>query len=868
MYQKFHNRFRQDLIVTQLTNNDSQYYLIKDPISQRLFELKEEEYFLCQLMNGNLEAQEILNIYRHTYNSKITENEFKKFSINIAECNLLENIETPDKLSNLNNIEIWQYHTNTRFRKTESKLQTKYQNKQKDQKTKTQYLWRLPNSQYVFPLLAFPFQPFGLIFKVISWFIIFGVIIASLTIFNHQFIFWQDLKFYVLPIPYLANFIFNLIIVSFTSKVVQGIIFTCQGGSVNQFGLVIVAGFFPRFYIDREEMWKLNRTAQLWNFSSPLLFRLLLFVVGTLLWYNNRTTGTVLSNYALLFTVTGIVDFLLDANPFWPADGYVWMISYFRLPELFERSYLVWDLVIRRRPLPKYLSFRKQLSLQIFGIVAIILSVFLIIVIMLSMANGLAENFAASILSNAADTLLFTAMSIMALSQLLSQWLKKNINVSEPQKKYLLKANTNMTIINPNRSEVLSPSPNRSRFRWSSKYLYQILLLAGFGTLMFLPYELRPGGQIKLLSPKQQDIEADISGKVINILKNHNGFIKKGTVIAIIEANNLENNLLKAQEQIVAQRANIERLRANVANLLARPKKEELEVAQEKIQISKAELSVAHQELNTQVNQAKSSSIKASRYQYLFQQGAISEQQYENEKKNADTDRDQVESLKKNIIVKEGELKAAQANLKLVMSGAYPEEIEAARKEIESAIAELKRLQHELMYLQNQSRRTRLFMPFDGRLITPHLEQQVGRYLQKGDVIAVATANREILGEIEIPESIADKLASDRKVEIKLFALQGKSFTGKVVSIQPTVVTSDTTGQTNVYEQTGKDVKVFNETAGQVVKVLVKIENLEGIVKPGMTGYAKVDGQTMPLIAVFSRSLVRFVTIEMWSWLP
>jgi hypothetical protein len=52
------------------------------------------------------------------------------------------------------------------------------------------------------------------------------------------------------------------------------------------------------------------------------------------------------------------------------------------------------------------------------------------------------------------------------------------------------------------------------------------------------------------------------------------------------------------------------------------------------------------------------------------------------------------------------------------------------------------------------------------------------------------------------------------------------------------------------------------------VRVLVDISNTQKNLKAGMSGYAKIEGRSMPVIAAFTRSIVRFVQIEVWSWLP
>ena len=50
--------------------------------------------------------------------------------------------------------------------------------------------------------------------------------------------------------------------------------------------------------------------------------------------------------------------------------------------------------------------------------------------------------------------------------------------------------------------------------------------------------------------------------------------------------------------------------------------------------------------------------------------------------------------------------------------------------------------------------------------------------------------------------------------------------------------------------------------------MLTTIDNPAGELKSGMTGYAKVDGETLPVWKAFTRAIFRFIDVELWSWIP
>ncbi|MCG6870712.1 MAG: efflux RND transporter periplasmic adaptor subunit [Gammaproteobacteria bacterium] len=175
------------------------------------------------------------------------------------------------------------------------------------------------------------------------------------------------------------------------------------------------------------------------------------------------------------------------------------------------------------------------------------------------------------------------------------------------------------------------------------------------------------------------------------------------------------------------------------------------------------------------------------------------------------------------------------------------EKAESAVKAVDVAKAELERLRSQLRFYEEELERTRLVVPIDGRLITPYLEQKAGMYLKEGELFAEVEDTRTIYAEVRIPESDVGDLETGARVRVKVWTYPNQAFEGRLVSIGTTV--TDT-------------------TFGRVVAVLTEIPNPDERLKTGMTGHGKISAGTMPVGVAFSRALVRFVLIEMWSWLP
>ena len=63
-------------------------------------------------------------------------------------------------------------------------------------------------------------------------------------------------------------------------------------------------------------------------------------------------------------------------------------------------------------------------------------------------------------------------------------------------------------------------------------------------------------------------------------------------------------------------------------------------------------------------------------------------------------------------------------------------------------------------------------------------------------------------------------------------------------------------------------VRNLNMPEERIVPVLAEIDN-EGVpFRSEMTGFAKIDAGWKPLGYAFLQPVIRFVTVQVWSWIP
>jgi len=104
-----------------------------------------------------------------------------------------------------------------------------------------------------------------------------------------------------------------------------------------------------------------------------------------------------------------------------------------------------------------------------------------------------------------------------------------------------------------------------------------------------------------------------------------------------------------------------------------------------------------------------------------------------------------------------------------------------------------------------------------------------------------------VIVEVEVPESDIADVEVGARVKVKVWAYSGETFVGTVKEISPAV----------------EDDREY-----RVVIVTTEVPNPDGLLRSGMTGFAKVESGTKPVIVAFSRMFVRFFLIKIWSWLP
>lgn len=337
-----------------------------------------------------------------------------------------------------------------------------------------------------------------------------------------------------------------------------------------------------------------------------------------------------------------------------------------------------------------------------------------------------------------------------------------------------------------------------------SRYV-RIASLVTLLVIMMLPYPYEPGGQFVVHPSEQQQVASDMEGVIEQVFYDGGDMLKKGTVLARLNTEQLATEV-KVQEGLVAEQVSV------LADLKARPKPEEVRVAEQALQIAQ--------------EQARFSKQRVPRFAEMFKEGTTSQDDLDQVRKQAEVDAAVVQEKK--------------ATLELVKTG-------ATREQIDAATAKLDALKEQLTLDQDKVKRAVLTMPIDGTLLTLHLKEKINSYLERGKPFAIAENTGAVTVEIQIPETDIAQVQVGAKVEVRAMAFSTQLFPGKVTLI---------------------DRNVTSQSFGTVVKVLARVENADQLLRTGMTGQAKITGTSMPVWEAFSRGIQRFLTVQVWSWIP
>ncbi len=204
---------------------------------------------------------------------------------------------------------------------------------------------------------------------------------------------WYTLQAHVdrifLSFSFFQSLVISLMTANLFSKIFLGTTMAYHGADSHQFGIRLLFGVMPRFFVNKRPVRDLSFRNQRSCYSAPLLTKLAMYGVGMVMWDMLRLSGSGAADLFLVLSMTGMGAFIFTVNPLWPADGYNWMAAYLERPQLRRQSLRLTHMVLTRKKLPDALHRGEAFALFAYAVSAVIFTAVIIFSVLRTLAYAL-----------------------------------------------------------------------------------------------------------------------------------------------------------------------------------------------------------------------------------------------------------------------------------------------------------------------------------------------------------------------------------------------------------------------------------------------------------------------------------------------
>lgn len=202
------------------------------------------------------------------------------------------------------------------------------------------------------------------------------------------------------------------------------------------------------------------------------------------------------------------------------------------------------------------------------------------------------------------------------------------------------------------------------------------------------------------------------------------------------------------------------------------------------------------------------------RFAKLWEQKLISQEEWD--------------KVKTDYQVLKSDLAIAENELIILLETPRPEELTRSAAEIDQLVA-------QAAYYREQLESSEIKTPITG-LVT--------KVQPTGDIVSIARYD-SVLIMIPVSEKDMDVVQKGQKVRARVRSYPGQTFNAMITKVA----------------QQGENLENRN-----IFWITAKAANSDYLLKPGMTGQAKIYCGKRPILSIILRRLVRWFRVEIWSW--
>jgi len=819
-------KFRKDIIVTRHEDSTNAPFVAKDPRTTQFFRFREAEHFIVSQLDGETPLDVVRRKTEERFGATLPQETLTKFVRTLESHGLLET----DKARR---------GSRPRGRLKGGLLSLRVKVLDPD------------------PLLTRMVKPLEPLFsKTFVWLSLAIIILAAVTFASNIGEIHHGLVSLFGVRSLLVVWVL-VVVVGAVHEFAHGLACKRYGGEVHDMGIFLIY-FNPAFYCDVSDAWLFPQQSKrlIVTLAGPYL-ELVLWALAVLTW-RIATPDSLPNSIALVVLATTGLKILLNLNPLLKLDGYYLLSDWLGVPNLRQRSFdYVGRCFSRLGGQPQEaatVSPRERRIYLTYGSLAILYSLGTLWFVAIRL-GGLVPRF------QAWGLLMFLALFSVRLRNRLRRLPFWRSSAARPDR------------------EAVKAAPKRN-----GRMVLAILAAALVGS-MLVKIELRVSGEFRVLPTRNAEVRTEVEGLVAEVYVREGMKVQQGELVARLSDRDIVAELRKTEAEIAEKQATLRMLRIGT-----RP--EEIAVAEKEVETAEARAvgsARRYREAGTMraekmVRQEAAVAKAEERLKYkrntlermrsLYATLLISLKDLEQAEEDAVvrdkelaeargelqiTRADDLAEVRKEMALAETGLAEAKGRLSKLRAGSRREEIEAME-------AEVARRETQRRFLEEQLRLTKIASAIAGIVTTPErqLRDLIGQHVNRGDLLASVHRLDTVTAEIALSEKDVGDVAAGQRVAVKARAYPSLTFEGMVTSVAAAVRTNVATP---LVKGSSMMSPVPEEGGGdRVVLVTTEIENGSMLLKPEMTGRAKISCGDQPILAVLTRRLARVVRVEFWSW--
>ena len=173
------------------------------------------------------------------------------------------------------------------------------------------------------------------------------------------------------------------------------------------------------------------------------------------------------------------------------------------------------------------------------------------------------------------------------------------------------------------------------------------------------------------------------------------------------------------------------------------------------------------------------------------------------------------------------------------------------------AARERSRLQQELAIAQKEVEALEIRAPFAGVITTPEVEQKVGAYLSPGDEFCRVVDRSTMRARVLVRDWELEDVRPGTPAKVKVLPFPYRTYSGHVDQILPAAAEDRPVAQPHKLERMGQELTNY-------FAVVVEFPNLDGSLREGMTGTARISAKSSPLAWKVGRESWRWLRSQVW----